>query len=94
MPISGIWEKMGQAHTIEKLRGFAYKPLINTSVFESQCLAGEKPVIESGEKHVGRAIRKSGDLPKFIYGRQRQWKIPAGSRTSLMYIMGFVPPVV
>ena len=27
VPISGIWEKMGQAHTIEKLRGFAYKPL-------------------------------------------------------------------
>ena len=25
--ISGIWEKVGQAHTIEKLRGFAYKPL-------------------------------------------------------------------
>ena len=54
-----------------------------------------QPVIESGEKHVGRKIRKSGDLPKFIYGRMaRQWKIPAGSRTSLMYIMGFVPPVV
>ena len=34
VPFSGVCahlrdlEKMGQAHTIEKLRGFAYKPLI------------------------------------------------------------------
>ena len=27
VPFSGTWKKMGQAHTIEKLWGFAYKPL-------------------------------------------------------------------
>ena len=35
MPISGIWQKMGQAHTIEKLRGFAYKPLKQVGMSES-----------------------------------------------------------
>ena len=32
VPISGIWEKVGQAHTIEKLWGFAYKPLKKSKV--------------------------------------------------------------
>ena len=36
VPFSGVCahlrdEKMGQAHTIEKLRGFAYKPLNHTN---------------------------------------------------------------